>query len=274
MRIVPFLKVIRVGNGIIVVASVYLGALFAGVLGPSASLLLACLSAFLIASGGYSINDYFDYATDSINKPLRPIPRGELRRDEVLVLSLILMGTGVAIAQFIGRGSGVVAVCAAVLLFLYSYRLKRLALAGNLVVSLLCGLVFLYAGLSVGELVPVLIPSVFSFLFHLGREILKDVEDMEGDRKTQVCTIPIRWGVRTAVLSSTLIYLSLMALTPLPYLVDLYRLRYLVAVILAVDLPLALVITHTWKPHPRWGHVSTVLKIMMPVGLLALYLGV
>lgn len=273
MKIIPFLKVARVWNSIIVFASVFLGALFAGVLSPPIRWILACCSASLMASGGYSINDYFDYRTDLINRPSRPIPRGELKRIEVLLLSVFLTATGIITAHFINKDLGLIASGASALLILYSYILKRLIFIGNLIISFLCGLVFLYGGLSVGKVTPTIVPAVFSFLFHLGREILKDVEDIEGDRRSGVNTVPIQFGLRKAILLSTSIYLTLMALTPLPYLLGIYNLRYLLAVILTVDLPLSFLLLYIWRADANYRLGSRLLKMVMPLGLLALYLG-
>lgn len=273
MKIVPLLRITRAWNGVLVFASVFLGALFAGVLSPPIRVILACFSASLIASGGYSINDYFDCRTDLINKPSRPIPRGELRGSEVIFLSIFLTATGIIIANLISGLLGFVSIGAAVLLFLYSYSLKRVVLVGNLVVSFLCGLVFLYGGMSVGKTAPTLIPAIFSFLFHLGREILKDIEDIEGDKKSGASTVPIRLGLRMATLFSTLIYLALIVLTPIPYLMGIYNLRYLIAVIVIIDLPLILLLLYCWRPNANYGLVNRLLKFIMPLGLLSLYLG-
>jgi geranylgeranylglycerol-phosphate geranylgeranyltransferase len=273
MKIVQLLKVSRAWNSLIVFASVFLGAVFAGTVSPSAPVILACISAALIAGGGYSLNDYFDYRTDLVNKPTRPIPRGGLTRVQALLLSVFLTGSGIITAHMVGRNSGFVAVCAAILLFFYSYILKRLALIGNLVVSCLCGLVFLYGGLSVGRVSPTLVPAAFSFLFHLGREILKDVEDVEGDRRTGAITVPIWLGVRTSILFSTLIYVGLIAATPIPSALGIYNLRYLVAVVVLVDLPLVLLLFYARRPNADYAFVNRVLKIVMPLGLLSLYLG-
>jgi len=273
MKIAQLLRVGRAWNSVIVFGSVFLGAVFAGTVSPSIPVMLASISAALIASGGYSLNDYFDYRTDFVNKPSRPIPRGDLARAEALLLSIFLTGMGIIIAHFIGRDSGLVAVCAAILLFFYSYILKRVALIGNLVVSCLCGLVFLYGGLSVGKVTPTLVPAAFSFLFHLGREILKDVEDLEGDRKTGATTVPIWLGVRTSILFSTFIYAGLIVATPIPSVLGIYNLKYLVAVIVLVDVPLVLVLLYVWRPHANYAFVNKSLKVVMPLGLLSLYLG-
>ena len=268
-----FLKLIRIWNSLLVLASVFIGVLFTETLSPAAPIVLSCVSAFFIASGGYGVNDYFDYRIDLVNKPLRPIPRGDLKRMHAVVVSLLFMGTGVVIAHFISGRLGLVAAAAAGLLILYSYVLKRLVFVGNFVVSLLCGLAFVYGGMSVGKIGPTLVPAAFSFLFHLGREILKDVEDVEGDRKGGAHTIPIRFGRRSAIILYTLIYLLLIALTPFPYLRGIYSWRYLISVVVLVDLSLILTIMYVWRRDANYGIANRVLKLIMPLGLFSLYLG-
>ena len=69
------------------------------------------------------------------------------------------------------------------LLYFYSARLKRTVLIGNLVIGLMTGMAFIYGGVVVGRMERAVVPAIFAFLVNLARELLKDVEDMEGDRK-------------------------------------------------------------------------------------------
>ncbi len=271
MKVLQFLRVIRVWNGVIVSASVALGALFGEEI-RFAPVAMACLSGFLVASGGYAINDYFDYAVDLINRPTRPIPSGRLTRREALALSLILAIGGIILAWFVNKASFLLALSAAALLFIYSHSLKRTPLAGNLSISVLCGTALLYGGASVSSMGSALVPAGFAFLFTLGREIFKDVEDVEGDSASGAQTMPILWSAGSSILLATSVYLVLIALSPLPYVTGFYSLRYLLTVVIAVDLPLLAVIFYSWKSGANFRLTNTLLKALMLLGLVSLYL--
>lgn len=270
-KALQFVRVSRAWNGVIVSASVALGALF-GENFRFTPVAMACLSGFLVASGGYAINDYFDYAVDLINKPTRPIPSGRLTRREALALSLALAIAGIILAWFISRPSFLLALAATGLLLIYSHSLKRTPLAGNISISVLCGTALLYGGASVSSMDSALVPAGFALLFTLGREILKDVEDMEGDSASGAQTIPILWSARNSILLATSVYLVLIALSPLPYIAGLYGLRYLLAVVTVVDLPLLAVIVYSWKSGANYRLTNIVLKVLMVLGLVSLYM--
>jgi geranylgeranylglycerol-phosphate geranylgeranyltransferase len=271
MKALQFLRVSRVWNGAIVSASVALGALFAESF-QTAPVVLACISGFLIASGGYAINDYFDHAIDSINKPTRPIPSGKVTRRETLMLAFGSAIGGVIVAWFINNTSFLLALAAAVLLFIYSHSLKRTLLAGNVSISLLCGTALLYGGASVSNLHSALIPAGFAFLFNLGREILKDVEDVKGDAEEGAQTMPILWSGRGSIFLATSLWLVLIVLTFLPYAAGRYGLPYLLTVVVVVDLPLLAIIGYSWTSRANYGRANTLLKLLMVLGLLSLYM--
>ena len=191
-----YFELTRPRNNLIAALAVLVGALVSYPVESVLKLTLACFSAGLISAGGYVINDYFDLDTDRVNKPQRPLPRGELSRKSALNFSLLLSGAGVALSVFIKSSSLAVASVSVFLLFLYSSKLKRELFVGNVVVSLICAFAFLYGGLVGSNFILSFIPAGFAFLFHLGREILKDAEDLKGDLLINAQTIPIVLGKR------------------------------------------------------------------------------
>ncbi len=274
LRMTAHVELVRPVNCLIVAGSVLVGGLLAGA-GNWGMVVLASISALLIAGGGYSINDYFDYEIDSVNRPFRPIPSGRVTRRGARNLSLLLLLAGVSLAVPIGPLAILIAGSTSLLLYFYSFSLKRQGLVGNLAVSLVTGLAFLYGAVAGGEPLGGAIPFVFAFLFHLGREILKDIEDADGDRAAGARTIPVRWGTPVAFRVTWGIFLLLIALTPLPWFLGIYGLFYLVAVLPGVDLILVLLLT--WLRagvfERRLMRVNQLLKADMLVGLFALYLG-
>jgi len=255
--------------------SIFVGALVTGTLQPLPHVLVACLSGSLVAAGANAINDFFDVEIDRRNKPYRPLPAGRVTRRAAQVQAIVLLVLGSALGAVIGALPLAVATSTAVVLYVYSWRLKRTPLWGNLAVSLATALAFVYGGLAVRRPGAALIPACFAFLFHLGREIIKDIEDMEGDRLEGAMTLPIRYGPRRALGLATAVYAMVVVATLLPYLGGVYSRAYLLVVLFGVDTVVAYVVVEMWRrPEKVVLHrLSELLKADMFVGLLAIYLG-
>jgi geranylgeranylglycerol-phosphate geranylgeranyltransferase len=274
-RILSFAKLARVQNNLIVALSVFVGAAVSGTVESWGKVLLACVSAFFVSAGGNSINDFFDLEIDRINKPDRPLPRGEVTPASALLFSTVLIFCGIIPSLWIRPASVVVAIAASGLLIMYSYSLKSRLLWGNLTVALVSASAFVYGGLATRDFRLSLIPAAFAFLFHLGREVLKDIEDAEGDRLRGASTLPIRVGVYRSVGFCSLVFVFLMILTPFPYALRVFSVVYLVTVVLGVDLVLLYVIW-SMRRDPSTSNLhrlSNLLKADMLLGLAAIYLG-
>src|SRR5262245_1069522 len=166
---------------------------------PHAALLLAIAAGTLVTAAGNVINDYFDAEIDRINKPRRPIPSGRIsRRDSrryYWLLTIVALGLGAA------GGTGVLACTLAWTLCLYAYSawLKTRLLLGNLMVSVVSSSGFGLGAWLAGDWTASLVPAALAFLFVMGREIVKDVEDLRGDRAGGASTLALTLGARRAV---------------------------------------------------------------------------
>jgi geranylgeranylglycerol-phosphate geranylgeranyltransferase len=274
-KILAYLKLTRPPNNLIVALSVLVGALVAGEIDYWWGVVFACLSALFISAGGNCLNDFFDVEIDRINKPFRPLPRGEISTKSTLWFSGFLFLIGFCLSIFIGLLSVVIAITAIILLIFYGHTLKRKLFWGNFVVSSVSALAFVYGGITTKDFRLSLIPAVFAFLFHLGREIIKDLEDLKGDRSLNVLSLPIRFGVRFSLAFATAIFSFLILLTSVPYIFQIFSLSYLIMVIPGVDLVLLYVVWSMWKnpTTSNLGRLSTILKIDMFLGLTAIYMG-
>ncbi len=161
------------------------------------NLYLIILSTVILAAAGYMINDYYDVKIDYINKPQEVIVGKSMRRRVVIFLHTLLNFTGIGIGLIVSPRIAVINFIAAFLLWLYSNLLKRLPLIGNLTVALLTGLSLWMIGYyyQQSELL-VLTYAIFAFFINLIREIIKDIEDRQGDRKHGCRTLPIVLGFR------------------------------------------------------------------------------
>jgi len=236
--------------------------------------ILAALTGGFVAAAANSINDYFDVNIDKINKPGRPIPRGDASKKEAwiewLVLSCIAVSLNVALNKY---AMGIV-VCAVILLYWYSAQLKRTIVIGNIVVALMTGMAFMYGAVVVGNLGRAFMPAIFAFLVNLTREIIKDIEDMEGDKRENAMTLPVRFGTAPALWLASLSIVLLIASTITAYQLNIYTVLYLYPV-LFVDILLLAVLIAMWKDQSpaTMGRLSDGLKVCMLVGLIAIFLG-
>ena len=274
-KILALFKLTRPQNDAIVALSVLVGATVSGEIGSWAKVLSACASASLISAGGNSINDFFDTEIDRINKPDRPLPRGEISRSWALPFSAVLFLSGMALSVLIGGLGLLVALAASGLLIAYSWFLKKRFLWGNLTVSSVCALAFLYGGLATDDFSLSLVPAAFALVFHLGREVLKDVEDRKGDLSSGASTVPIQLGVNFSLWLCTLVFGFLMILTLFPYVLDIFSWPYLLVAIPGVDSVLIYVIWSMWHDRSRSNlhRLSNLLKVDMLIGLAAIYAG-
>jgi 4-hydroxybenzoate polyprenyltransferase len=189
---------------------------------------LLSFSIVLIAAGGYVINDYFDQKTDRINRPGEVIVGRSIPRRTAMAAHIILNTIGVLAGIYLSWKYGLFILGSMIFIFtssalwFYSVDFKKRMLVGNLVIAILAGLipllplvyetpllgknyrdVFLANHHSFSSLIKIIgVFSFFAFWFTLAREIVKDMEDFEGDLAAGGKTLPIRAGKKNKHLDS------------------------------------------------------------------------
>lgn len=160
-------------------------------------LYLLITSTVILTASGYMINDYYDVKIDYVNRPKAVVIGKGMKRRMVMILHTVMNLGGIFLGMLVHPKIGAVTFLAAFLLWLYSNSLKRLPFIGNLTVAALTGLAIWIVGLyyQKSELL-VLTYALFAFFINLIREILKDIEDRNGDRKHGCRTLPIVLGFR------------------------------------------------------------------------------
>lgn len=291
--IAGYFHITRPGNAIVCALSVFCGGLLGGkplaLLSEAAlsvlhgdgipfwltRVLFASLSAALILAAGNVFNDVRDIRADRVNAPHRPIPSGLITaRGATLHAAWLALG-GILLSIPAGLPGICLAIAAVLLLALYDVSLKGVPLAGNLLVSLLGGAVFVYGGIAGNAVIPALIPAIFATLFHLGREIIKDAADVRGDSAAGIRTIATLRGPRTAAAISALVFFLLAIAAALPASTGRFGMGYLL-IIAAGVWPVLAYTTASSLIHPSEGHlrrVSRLLKLDMPIGVLAILAG-
>ena len=276
-RFVEILKLIRLINCLLAMVGVGVGAymtwLYPSYYGP----LVAASAAFLICAGGNIVNDLVDIEVDRVNRPDRVLVRGALSKRYAIVLAVLVNIVAVLLALAVNLTVTSIALVVIALLLLYNLWLKRVPLAGNIVIATLGGLTFMTGGFAIDKLMALtlpgpLIPAVYAFFFHLVREIIKDVEDIEGDRRVGIKTLSQVIGVRNSLSLALLLFLILVILTYLPILAYWFGVYYQVITVYIIDLPLLLLLIFIWgnptAPMLRVGSLS--LKAGMALGIVAL----
>ncbi len=276
-RLKEALKLMRVFNCLLAMVGVLVGAYMTWYQPFRYGPLMAAVAAFFICAGGNIVNDIVDVEIDKINRPYRVLVQGTLSTRFAVWLAVGTHIAALLCAWSVNTLVLVVAVVVGVLLLLYNLWLKRVPLAGNIVIALLGGLTFITGGLAIDSVMAFtlpgpLIPAVFAFFFHLVREIVKDVEDIEGDKKIGLTTLPQVIGVQKALSLALGLFLLLVLLTYIPVLTGWFGFTYKIITVYLVDLPLLLLLIFVWyRPTVRMVRAaSTGLKLGMGLGIVAL----
>ncbi|HXY88760.1 MAG TPA: geranylgeranylglycerol-phosphate geranylgeranyltransferase [Candidatus Acidoferrales bacterium] len=230
---------------------------------------LASIAVFLIIGGGNSINDYFDVEIDKINRPNRPVPTGAVTQLHILTYSAMLLSVGIVLSGAINFACLSIAMINSALLILYSWKFKRLALIGNVLIGYLTGSTFLFGGAALSAY---FVPSILflSAMFAItSREIIKDVEDIKGDLQFGASTLPIKYGVWPSLVLAACLMFVAVVISPIPFLISAFGWAYLSIVVVA-DIILMYSIALSWKSPTK---ASTYIKYGMFAVLMAYILG-
>ena len=254
---------------------------------------LLSVSSVLIAAAGYIINDYFDLNIDRVNKPKRLVVDKLIKRRWTILWHWILSGIGVLLGFYVSYALrnpivGFANLGCVILLWFYSTTFKRKLLIGNILISLLTAWVILVLYTAEIRITssPVfrdtisrlfkfaIVYSSFAFIISLIREVVKDIEDMDGDAKYGCRTMPIVWGVNVAkVFAGTWIVVLLGALVILQFYV-LQKAWWPVILYgaLFLDLPLLWILRKLYAAQTKKDYhlLSNVIKGVMLAGILSM----
>jgi len=249
------------------------------VCGATTPVVLAAIATLFVCAAGNVFNDICDVEADRINRPKRALPSGAISMALAGYLTVGSAILGLCMAYLAGGRVFGIAVLEIALLGTYSLWLKKIPLLGNVVVAILGGMIFITGGLAVDLRLTFVLPGPliaagFAFLLHLVREIIKDAQDVEGDRAVGVKTLPMLVGVSLSIGIAFLFLCVLIMLTLFPTLSGWFGKAYTVIAVCLVDLPLLVVLQAAWwRPSPVSLQLSSlVLKVAMFFGLVALVL--
>ncbi|BDH78935.1 MAG TPA: UbiA family prenyltransferase [Methanothermobacter sp.] len=267
-----YMEILRPVNAIMAVVSVLLVALIGWEF--DLRVLVACFVVFIATGAGNVINDYFDYEIDAINRPQRPIPSGRIRRGVAGAYGIGLFILASALGFYLGPLPGFIVVGSSLLMIYYAHTLKRKCFIGNLVVSFLTGLSFVFGGLIVGETVKAAYIGFYAFLMTMAREIIKDMEDIEGDKMEGATTLPIKYGHRIASIIAATFMLIASLTSPILYTINIFSILYIPILSIAIIVFLKAAFKILKDPRKETaGEVSKQIKIGMGITFIAFALG-
>jgi len=309
-KLTTVLKLIRWPNLVIIILVQYLlrygilkGFLFPDHPGMMSGLLdfsLLVAVTILLTIGGYLINDYFDTRIDSVNKPLGNPVGTAIKGRSVILAHIIVTGIGILTGFYLAYrlksiNFGLIFPFVSMLLWLYSARYKRSLVWGNLVVALLSALVifmvwyfeFLHLRLTPQDFTQV-VPEMketnryfiayglFAFLVSFFREIIKDMEDIEGDREYGCRTLPVVAGVRRSKYIVTLLVFTTILFMAFAQWTFLNRGWMLVFwyFLIVIQFPMIYLVYKLFHAEKRedYHFLSNLCKLIMFAGILSIQL--
>ena len=248
-------------------------------------------SILLITMGGYLINDIYDIESDKINKPRKVYISTIISIKSGLFLYFLTSITGLILGLYLSINKNLnhlsgFFIVTVILLFIYTKILKKLPLIGNIIVALLVSLpIFLvyefdHSMISIKDIFDNLFLSIiiffyllFAFLTTLIREIIKDLQDIKGDNKFKLKTLPIMIGNKRTI--NFVVFLSfLLQLLLLLVLIDSFKNDYYLILIFSITLSLLVAyliykLRVPFKNNP-YQLLSSLMKIIMLVGVLSM----
>ncbi|MEE9237617.1 MAG: UbiA family prenyltransferase [Thermoplasmata archaeon] len=270
-----YLRLIRPVNCVMSAVGCLLGSYVA--VGSTAPLdlllaLQAAAIALLFTAGGNSLNDYYDRDVDGINHPDRPIPSGSVSPRGALAMAAILFAPTIPWSLFIRWELLVLVLINLALMSSYEVVFKREGFRGNMLISWLVSSLFIFGGLAVYEgsieaLQRVLFLALLAFLATLGREVIKDIEDVTGDVGRR--TLPMRLGETGAGRVASLSLLLAVGLSAVPATLGVLSIYYLFTV-LGAD---AMFIYAALNSSRRPATARRAAKYGMLIALLAFLVG-
>jgi 4-hydroxybenzoate polyprenyltransferase len=253
-------------------------------------------ASIFIAAAGYIINDYFDLNIDRINKPDKLVVDHIIKRRWAILWHLGLSLIGIILSVIISYKlsnpvPALFNLATVLLLWFYSTTFKKQVLVGNIIISLLTGWVVLvlYVAITPVALRPAdntsfkvitrvykfaVLYGGFAFIISLVREVIKDMEDMQGDAKYNCRTMPIVWGLPS---SKMFVAVWMIVLICSMVILQVYGMQLswwwsVIYSIIFIITPLVIILKRLFPAvEPSQFHeLSTLIKVVMLTGILSL----
>lgn len=254
--------------------------------------ILLIVSTVCIAAGGYVINNIMDQDTDEIAKPQNRVVGVSISEATAynwyIGLTIVGVGIGFYLSNVIYKPTfASMFILVATLLYVYATNLKQIPFLGNVIVALLVSISIIIIALfdifpatdpsnraRMGEIFGILIDyAIFAFIINLIREIVKDMEDMDGDYQTGINTLPVAIGIqKTKIIVGvlTVIAITILAYYIKVYLFELDYVVYYTMVLIVGPLIYFGVKLLNALTKKEFHHLSLVLKLILFFGIISI----
>jgi len=259
---------------------------------------LLLIASLVIAAAGYIINDYFDMDIDNVNKPDKLVIGKWINRRWAMLFHMLLSFFGLFLTALVAMQINNLLLLAfnflsVVLLLFYSTTFKKKLLIGNVIISLLTawvvGVLFV-AELNLADVLymrqhQVVLEKLykytavyagFAFMVSLVREVIKDLEDIIGDRRYGCTTMPIVWGVNPSKIYAGIWIVVLMGLLLSIFFYSIlnewFWLKSLLSILLLNFLIVILINIKKAATSKDYASISKQIKLLMLMGILSILL--
>jgi 4-hydroxybenzoate polyprenyltransferase len=259
----------------------------------SIDFIILSLSILFITAGGYIINDLYDIEADTINKPLKVYISKSISKKNAWFIYLLSSTLGVSLGIYLSviKNSDFLSfyfIGTTLLLFLYSVLLKKQVFIGNLCISLLVALpiYLLYKFDSNSKTISNILQyfflstvvfyyMFFAFLTTMIREIIKDIEDVDGDYLVKLKTLPILIGktrARNISIFLSVVLLLFLFLVSSNYFIS--KKYFLGTIMLMISIIVVHFIFKSWNASTKkqFHYLSNLMKLIMFTGILSMIL--
>jgi geranylgeranylglycerol-phosphate geranylgeranyltransferase len=239
------------------------------------NMIFGFLTGFLISSFSMIVNDYYDIDVDRINSPNRPLVKGDISLINAKYLAIMFLFLGILSALYISLIHFAIASIFSFVSWYYNFKGKKYGLIGNFLVSLSISIPYIYGGLIHNIYDPlIMVLAGITFLASTGREIIKTISDVEGDKLRKINSISIVYGVNYAAILGSLFFILAVIVSLIPIFMSLAGTVYSVLIILPDSLFIYLAFTMLQTRDSKTAiKVKKIALLGMLLGLLCFIFG-
>lgn len=275
-KIKAFWEIMRLEHGVMIFMGIFIGAIIAGKgTPPFEKTVFSFLTALLLEAATFSLNDYFDFEVDRLNNRFdRPLVRGDIQPNTAVVLYFLLLPLGLLASLMVNITCFVIAVVNAAVATLYDVKFKEIKVVSNFYIAFIMAIPFVFGATAVSRVVPtiIFIIAFIAFLSGVAREIMKDVQDFEGDSARKTRSLPLYFGKRGANAVAAMFYVIAVFLSFLPFFISFDNTYYhdvmYLCIVLVTDLLLLYIATRIFKTTD-----TSYLNYCRKLSLCAIFIG-
>lgn len=283
-------ELMRLEHGIMIFIAILIGSLIAlnGEEFPTIkNLILTFFTALFLEASTFALNDYYDLNIDKKNKRTdRPLVRGDLAPKTAVTLFLIFFPLGIICSFFVNLTCFIIALITAIFAILYDVKMKKIKLVGNFYIAYTMAIPFVFGGsaaiqtntLDFNIHPAIYIIGLIAFLAGAGREIMKDVQDFEGDMEKGVKSFPRYIGKKKSNIVAGLFYIFAIFSSFIPFLMEKYAVYYhnyyYLGIVLITDLILIFISSQLiFNKQPNLKSFRKLSLVAIFIGLIAFLIG-